>query len=88
VSAAPTLCFFAAPPGGGGVVVEVSPPDAEGRVAFREWDSSAADSSARTGATTIPELERRMRGWLRAGWKLGESVDRVTGWLQGHRAAR
>jgi hypothetical protein len=85
VSTQPTLCFFAAPPGGGGVVVEVHPPAADGAVAFREWDSAAGDSAARTGTTTVPELERRMRDWVRAGWTLGDSVDRVTGWLNAHR---
>jgi hypothetical protein len=88
VSAHPTLCFFAAPPGGGGVVVEVSPPDADGRVAFREWESGGDGAQARTGTTTVPELERRMRDWMRAGWTLGDSVERVTGWLQAHRTGR
>ena len=86
MSTQPTLCFFAAPAGGGGVVVEVHPPAADGSVAFREWDSGASDSSARTGATTVPELERRMRDWVRAGWTLGEPVERVTGWLSAHRS--
>jgi hypothetical protein len=86
VSAQPTLCFFAAPPGGGGVVVEVSPPAADGSVAFREWDSGADASGARTGVTTVPELERRMRDWMRAGWTVGDSVERVTGWLHSHRS--
>ncbi|MDB4950353.1 MAG: hypothetical protein JWM27_3002 [Gemmatimonadetes bacterium] len=87
MSVPPTLCFFAAPPGGGRVVLEVSPPDSAGRVAFREWDASADASSARTGSTTPAELDRRLREWKRAGWTLGESAEHVLGWLRAHPAA-
>jgi hypothetical protein len=84
VSGSPTLCFFAAPPGGGGVVVEVSPPDGEGRIAYREWDSGAEGETTRHGHTTAADLERRIRGWSRAGWTLGETPERVLGWLKAH----
>lgn len=80
----PTFCFFAAPPGGGGVVMEVSPPDAQGRIAYREWDTHAGESSARSGQTTAAEVERRMRDWARAGWTLGDPPERVLGWLRSH----
>jgi hypothetical protein len=80
----PTLCFFAAPAGGAGVVVEVSPPGADGRIRLREWNSAAGESSATVAHTSAAELERRMREWQRAGWTLGESPDRVMGWLKAH----
>ena len=84
MSEAQTFCFFAAPPQGGGVVMEVSPPDAHGRIPFREWDTHAGESTATRGHLTAAELERRMRDWTRAGWTLGDSPERVLGWLKAH----
>jgi hypothetical protein len=79
-----SLALHASQPGGGeGYVLVLHRPDAQGRVAWREWSADDYVGPAREGSSTIEEIEARVGGWARAGWTLSESLPLVTGWLRG-----
>jgi hypothetical protein len=85
VSERRTLGFHATDPSTGDtVVIELSPPDADGTIAFREWPAGQATAAGIEGTATAEEIEERMQRWARAGWKLGEPVPIVMEWLRRH----
>jgi hypothetical protein len=66
-----------------GYVLQISRPDAQGRVRWREWPSTDYVSAPREGISTVDEVVARVEEWARAGWQLSESVHLVTRWLRG-----
>ncbi|MBB4634837.1 hypothetical protein [Longimicrobium terrae] len=56
-------------------------PDAEGRVATREW--SGAEQGGREQTQDAADVLRRIDAWEKAGWKFTESPIRIRAWLGG-----
>ena len=77
-----TLTFHAQHPAGGeAYVVLLYPPDAAGRVAYREWPSTDWAAPGRDGVASADELAERVEGWRRARWTFSEPVERIHAWL-------
>jgi hypothetical protein len=80
VSGLGSLAFQATHPSGGeGYVLVLSPPDAEGRVAYREFTPHA---EPRDGVAGAAELRARVERWAREGWRFSEHVSNIERWLR------
>jgi hypothetical protein len=78
------LALHASPPDGReGYVLQLSRPDEQGRVRWREWPSDDYLGAPREGASPVDEILARIHAWSRAGWTLTEPYEAVARWLRG-----
>ena len=76
-----TFAVQATAPGAAeGYVLVLARPDADGRVAFRQYSAAAEPLDLVADAA---ELEARLEGWRRDGWSLSENAHVLRAWLRG-----